>query len=107
AAAGGSHQRLFETAFHRLDQRPRAHVGHLHAFGSMRDRSGLLQVFEQLGFPWPDGDVWAAHNAKTRTNFSWCFFLSHTEDCRHKPPFIAGAVSFTASELIDHTVRDH
>src|ERR1017187_5356515 len=85
-ASLGLHEWHLETAIHRTDQHPRAHVGHSHRLGGRRDRSRFANGLQQIRLartnrniapaiePWPDLELgtdfltlWAVplHGAKT------------------------------------------
>src|SRR6266566_9089046 len=64
AAALGLHQSLLETALHRLDQRPGAHIGHAHALGRSDDRTSFPDMVQQLHLPRPKRNVAPAHDAQ-------------------------------------------
>lgn len=66
ATAPCHHQRLFEAAVHRLDQRPRAHVGHVHRGGGLAEAARPRDVFQQLRLAGSQGDIAAPHDADAR-----------------------------------------
>ena len=62
----GEKSGAFETTVHGADQRPGAHVGHVHAFGGGCDRAGLAQGIQQFHLARPQGNLAAKENPQTR-----------------------------------------
>jgi len=66
SAARGDDDWLLETAVHGLDERPGAHIRHVHAFGGFANRAGFRHEPEQIRLARPKGDFLSAHDPKTR-----------------------------------------
>lgn len=77
SAATGGHEGLRKAGIHGLDERPGAHVGHVHARRGVGDAVAFLEVPEQIDLAWTQGDVRAPDDAQARLKFGlrarWAF----------------------------------
>jgi hypothetical protein len=64
AAARDEDERLLEAPVHRLDERPRAHIGHIHPPGRLVDGAGPPDQREQFRLTRSQRDVAATKNAE-------------------------------------------